>query len=132
MQDSVIDGLLLHGVLGLRLNGLDSRGRELLSGDADNLIEHLILEALLRHSEIKHGEFDADFGAVVRSWHFSGHEELELFAIGDHLVTEFDEHLTALLLNLFGKNRVEHGIKALSCIFKDDWVTHVNAGLKCA
>lgn len=66
----------------------------------------------------------------MRRRHLGRDKELEVFIVVDHLITELNENLRTLLLDLLGKNRVKHGIECLCSILKDDWVTVLDTNFK--
>ena len=58
------------------------------------------METFLCHSEVEDGQLDADFRAVMRSRHLCRDKELEVLAIVERPLSELDQNLAALLLDL--------------------------------
>jgi len=68
----------------------------------------------------------------MRRWHLCCDEELEVFVVVDRLFTELHEELRALLLDLLGEDRLQHGIEGLSRVFIDHGVAVLDRDFETA
>lgn len=130
IEDMVVNGFLLDSVVSRGLNILDTLVVTLFLFDTNDFIEHLILKTVLSDHEVEDGDLDADFGTVMGSGDLSRNVELEVVTVIDDLVTELHLNIRSLLFDLLGKQWVEHGIKLLRSVFKDDRCTELDASLE--
>lgn len=89
----------------------------------DNNVKHLILETFLRDHKVKESNLNTSLWRVMRSRHLGSNEEFKVHIVVDRSLVKVNEVISSSLLDLSRDDRLKHGVKGLSSIYKDDGVS---------